>query len=348
MGQDESTNGLAWIAPLALFIVALVMLAGGVWGIYYQGEFWGNAAGGDGWTAHQGSLASGWPMAVTITGALLMSWAIWLSRARVTLKHILHGALLTILILACLVASRLAGTDAQRYATEPKRQKGGELLECQRASRTPTRSSEVRAGTVPAPVRAFRDAVHSRVIPASLDIDPQDEHVGEKILVLARKHLLPNKDVLHEDAKRRLRELPTCDPEKIAQMEDLLTEERKKELRVVSALFRLPFQSPDGFVGARPDKPALCLAANMWDPVLMAQRCRSTAVTRILGVGALGKIRVIEALVPPTVAALDRDPERPKLVVLFGGNAFVARLHYTEDGIYLPGELDWLRDSRED
>ena len=195
--------------------------------------------------------------------------------------------------------------------------------------------------SLPPALVAFRKAVDAQVIPLAASSDYKE--VQRRIGLLAKQFLVPNKDVLHQEAKKRLSELPKYDPAIAKDLQDELSSDEKKELKLVVTLFEIGrFDTPDGPLGVRPKEPELCLALGMWDPALVARLCWGTALIRILGPGRYSTLQQALVYAPPTVMVVDANTEQPTLVVLSGRSAFITSLRYSPQGIYLPTELRCL------
>ena len=194
--------------------------------------------------------------------------------------------------------------------------------------------------SLPPSLVAFRKAVDSQVIPLSASLDYKE--VQRRIGLLAKQFLVPNKDVLHQEARKRLSELPKYDPAIAKDLADELSSDEKKDLESVVAVFKRGIETPDGPMGVRPEEPELCLALGMWDPALVARLCWATALMRILGPGRYSTLQQALVYAPPTVKVVDGNTEQPTLVVLSGRSAFITSLRYSPEGIYLPTELRCL------
>jgi len=116
---------------IMIAVVSFVILAGGLFGIHEQGEFWGRDIGPDGAHGWEIALAFGLPSATTVVGAIGMSWVLLASHVGHTLsarcRTIALALFCAVLAAAIVVVSRHAASvaDTLRLEWQARRMRRG-------------------------------------------------------------------------------------------------------------------------------------------------------------------------------------------------------------------------------
>jgi hypothetical protein len=143
---------------------------------------------------------------------------------------------------------------------------------------------------------------------------------------IAERILVPQKDVLHEEAARQIGKLPALDLGDPANWEPVL----RPDLDVVKPLQDRTNAAP---IGAK--------VRGFWNPIYTIRLVHTSACQ--LGGLSMGSVALVAAVGAP-VRAISRDADKPVLAMLLGDEVFITHFEYiASQGYYEVRQVEWLK-----
>ncbi|MGI9239603.1 MAG: hypothetical protein ACR2RV_02315 [Verrucomicrobiales bacterium] len=162
----------------------------------------------------------------------------------------------------------------------------------------------------------YRKAVREAIDPWENEKEPGE--LLASVAKIAEEHVVGLKDQLHQLALGALEGL----------------ELREYDLSEYDERFQAGADVTDATSALLGNTSTGMLIYELWNPVQAAQRFRNIALSRQLGVAAMGLHGLRDRFAPPNIYAVSKDPQRPLIAIESGDELSLVKLEYDKLGFY--------------